>query len=173
MPCDCSCKWLPSIYHFSWIRVNILTMSWNVLPSVCITNISTTMLEGYMTEDVVRTPDLGIDKIRACSSLVHHYWHAYYIHTLLYILVSGKLSLYVFSLSWSFVICYCWLLRTICHDWQQHLGCSHGQEFFLQPLGWSCSINVAGISKKLHFVDNSYKKVKPDLRALISHIFLS
>jgi hypothetical protein len=47
-----------------------------------------------------------------------------------------------------------------------------GVFFFLQLLCWSCSINVAGISKKLHFVD-SYKKVKPDLTALISHIFIS
>ena len=35
--------------------------------------------------------------------------------------------------------------------WQHHLGCSHGLEFFLQLLGWSCSINVAGISKKIAF----------------------
>jgi hypothetical protein len=43
---------------------------------------------------------------------------------------------------------------------------------FLATAGCSCSISVAGISKKMRFVD-SYKKVKPDLRALISYIFLS
>lgn len=163
-------KWLPTIYHLSWIRVIILTMSWNVLLFAC-------LYYQYFQDNARRVHDrgcgantrfgklskLGLAPLLWCTIIG---MLITYIHSV----ISGKLSsiFMFFSLSWSSVICYClspqdnipWL-------WQHHLGCSHGQEFFLQLLGWSCSINVAGISKNLHSVD-SYKKVKPDLRALIA-----
>lgn len=78
-----------------------------------------------------------------------------YIHSV----ISGKLNsiYYCFTLSCLFFCNMVLHMFPSFQDnmpwiWQHHLGCSRGQEFFLQLLVWSCSINVAGISENFALV---------------------